>query len=168
MAFIVENNLTVSFADYDDVESRDQRLLESNESLTDDVVEPLLERATERILSKMRSTAWWQEYYQKQSGASISSTADIPSLDSAKIKSRQADFTDLCVYTAFAEYIMPLVADFGVEDSAERNKISFYENKAEHLFNELVRAGDWYDFDDDDTIESLEKQPGKINIKRIR
>lgn len=168
MAFIVENDITVSFAEYDDVEARDQRLLESNEGLTDDVVEPLLERATDRILSKMRSTAWWSDYYQKQSGNSITSLADIPEIDPNKILARRADFTDLCVYTAFAEYIMPLVADFGTEDSAERNKISYYENKAESLFNELIRAGDWYDFDDDATVESSEKSPGKINIKRVR
>lgn len=168
MAFIVENDITVSFAEYDDVEARDQRLLESNEGLTDDVVEPLLERATDRILSKMRSTAWWSDYYQKQSGNSITSLADIPEIDPNKILARRADFTDLCVYTAFAEYIMPLVADFGTEDSAERNKISYYENKAESLFNELIRAGDWYDFDDDATVESTEKSPGKINIKRVR
>jgi hypothetical protein len=168
MAFIVENNVTVSFAEYDDVEARDQRLLESNESLTDDVVEPLLERATERILSKMRSTAWWQDYYLNQSGSSIRTVADIPALDPDRIKARQPDFTDLCVYTAFADYVMPLVADFGAEDSAERNKIDFYRNRADKLFEELVRAGDWYDFDDDGTIQSDEMSPGVINLKRIR
>ena len=168
MAFIVENDITVSFADYSDVEARDQRLLESNESLTDDVVEPLLIRATERILTKMRSTAWWKDYYLNKSGSSITSVADIPSLDPEKIKARQTDFIDLCVYTAFYEYVMPLVADFGADDSAERNKIDFYRNRADVLFEELVTAGDWYDFDNDGTIQSDEKQPGIINLKRIR
>jgi len=168
MAFIVESGVTVSFADYDDVEARDQRLLESNESLTDDVVEPLLERATERILSKVRSSSWWYDYYNQQSGGGVTRAIETPAVDPDKIKGRQNDFTDLCVYTAFYEYIMPLVADFGAEDSAERNKIDFYRNRADALFAELVNAGDWYDFDDDGTVQSDEKEPGYINLKRVR
>ena len=49
MAFVIANNTVVSFAEYTDVLQRDQRLFELNEGLSDDVVEPLLERATQRI-----------------------------------------------------------------------------------------------------------------------
>jgi hypothetical protein len=169
MAFIRENGTTISFAEYQDVVDKDQRLFESNEGLTDDSIETLLIRATERILTKLRSTSWWREYYIRQSGSNaISSVADIPALDPDKIAARQADFTDLCVYTAMADFILPSIADFGNQDNAERQKMGYYANKSETLFQELVNAGDWYDFDDDSTVESTEKQPGAYNLKRVR
>lgn len=168
MAFIIDNTNVISFAEYDDVANRDIRLFESNESLTDDVVENLLIRATERILSKIRSSSWWSAYYQNRTAEGIRTVADIPSPDINKIIGRQNDFTDLCVYTALGEFILPMVADFGSEDNAERQKMGYYTNKGDSLMAELLSAGDWYDFDDDTIIDSTEKQPGQINLKRIR
>jgi len=168
MAFIVESGSVISFAEYNDLLARDSRVIENNESLTDDIVEDQLIRSTERILSKIRNTTWWQDYYMRNSSDSIRTRADIPALDADKIKDRQNDFTDLCVYTALSEFILPKVADFGNEEDAERNKMGYYQNKADSLLQELVNAGDWYDFDDDDTITSLEKEPGRFNLKRIR
>ena len=167
MAFIIDSGSTISFADYDDVFERDQRLFENNEGLTDDIIEDILIRSTERILTKLRASSWWKDYYRQRSNTAVSSV-DIPALDIDRIKARQNDFTDLCVYTALAEYVLPKVADFGNEDNAERQKIGYYNNKSESLFGELVTAGDWYDFDDDGTIASSEKEAGKFNLKRIR
>jgi hypothetical protein len=118
----------------------------------------------------MRSTAWWQSYYLRRNstGLVVNSSADIPELDPNLIRFRQNDFTDLCVYTALAEFILPGIADFGNEDNAEKQKMGYYTNKADMLFGELVTAGDWYDFDDNDTISSDEKQPGYYNLKRVR
>jgi|TARA_B110000977_G_scaffold143597_1_gene182341 hypothetical protein len=168
MAFIVESGNTISFAEYDDVLSRDSRVIENNEALTDDVVEEQLIRATERVLSKIRVSQWWVDYYRNISGVTISSAADIPAPTAGKIKSSTNDFTDLCVYTALAEFILPKVADFGNPDDAERAKMGYYANKAEQLFLELITIGDWYDFDNDNTISSSEKQIGRINLKRVR
>jgi hypothetical protein len=169
MAFIIENSITVSFADFSDVVQKDQRLFDANEGLSDDIVETQLLRATERILTKIRSSGWWQSYYvNRSSGTAFNTVADIPAVDPDKIKDRYNDFTDLCVYTALAEFILPMIADFGNEDSAERKKMSYYTQKADSLLGELVTAGDWYDFDDDGTIESTEKSPGAYNLKRVR
>lgn len=168
MAFITISGTVTSFAEYQDVYNRDERLFDSNEGLTDDVVETLLTRATERILTKFRASDWWQDYYLNRSSTGIQTRADIPALNPNRIKSRENDFTDLCVYTALGEFILPKVADFGNEDSAERKKMGYYTNKAESLFSELVKAGDWYDFDADGTIESTEKDPGFYNLKRVR
>lgn len=169
MAFIIENSTVTSFADFQDVVDIDQRLFESNEGLSDDIVEQHLVRATERILSKLRASAWWQSYYVNRStGTSYQTVADIPALDPNKILARQNDFTDLCVYTALGEYVLPSIADFSKEDSAERQKMGYYVNKADSLFGELISAGDWYDFNDDSTISSYEKQPGQYNLKRVR
>jgi|14_taG_2_1085336.scaffolds.fasta_scaffold01622_7 hypothetical protein len=170
MAFIVEDSQTISFAEYDDVFARDQRLFDANESLTDDVVEPLLIRATERILSKLRSSEWWRDLYLglRTDSNTIRTVADIPALDADNIIGRTNDFTDLCVYVALSEFILPLVADFGDEDNAERRKMGYYSNKADDLFRELIIAGDWYDFDEDGTVQSSEKEPGFANLKRVR
>lgn len=169
MAFITESGTVISFAEYQDVADRDQRLFDGNESLTDDIVENLLIRATERILTKIRSSSWWQSYYLKQSDAfTFNSVADIPALDIDRIIARQNDFTDLCVYTALSEFVLPMVADFGDEDNAERQKMGYYTQKADALLTEILSAGDWYDFDDDGTVQSLEKDPGHINLKRVR
>lgn len=169
MAFISENSVVVSFAEFQDVVDKDQRLFEANEGLSDDNVETQLIRATERILTKLRSTSWWRNYYTRRDTTTVYNTAaDVPALDPNRIKARQNDFTDLCIYTALAEFILPSIADFGNEDNAERQKMGYYSQKSDALFAELVTAGDWYDFDDDDTISSKEKSPGQINLKRVR
>jgi len=169
MAFIIENSTVVSFAEYTDVQQRDQRLFDSNEGLTDDVVEDALERATQRILSKLSTSDWWRSYYVKRdSSIEYKTVADIPSVDVDKIKARQADFTELCVYTALADYILPQVANFGDDTDSERAKMGYYSNRAESLYSELITAGDWYDFDGDDTIETTEKSPGHYTLRRVR
>lgn len=169
MAFINDGTTIISFAEYQDVVDRDQRLFDTNESLSEDVVEPLLVRATERILTKLRSSAWWQNYYVKRSSnTTYQTTADIPALDPERIIARQNDFTDLCVYQALSEFILPKIADFGTEDNAERQKMGYYTTKAEALYGELISAGDWYDFDGTGTVTSAEKDPGYFNLKRVR
>lgn len=169
MAFVTSSGSVISFAEYTDVLELDQRLFEVNEGLSDDVVEPLLERATQRILDRLRLTDWWRGYWlRRQTGTSVTSVADIPSLDIDRIQARQQSFTDLCVYVGLSEFILPRVADFGNEDSAERKKMGYYSVQADRLLQELVTAGDWYDFDDDGTVESTEKQPGQLQFKRVR
>ena len=169
MAFIEEANTVVSFAEFQDVVNKDQRLFEANEGLSDDIVEQQLIRATERILTKIRSSAWWRSYYvQRDLNTVFKTVADIPAVDPNRIIARQSDFTDLCVYTALAEFILPSIADFGNENNAERQKMGYYTQKADTLFGELITGGDWYDFDDSGTISSDEKQPGQFNLKRVR
>ena len=169
MAFIIEASVVVSFAEFQDVVDKDQRLFEANEGLTDDMVDLQLTRSTERILSKLRASPWWRSYYVKRDSVTVYNTvADIPAVNPNRIKGRQNDFTDLCVYTALSEFILPSIADFSNEDNAERQKMGYYTQKADKLFAELITAGDWYDFDDDGTVDSTEKQPGQFNLKRVR
>lgn len=169
MAFINDGTTVISFAEFQDVVDRDSRLFETNESLSEDVVEPLLIRATERILTKLRSTDWWASYYvRRDNSINYTTTADIPALDPERIIERESDFTDLCVYQALGEYILPKVADFGADDNAERQKMGYYAQKASALFDELISAGDWYDFDNSGTISASEKQPGYSNLRRVR
>lgn len=168
MAFISSGTSILSFAEYQDVVDRDQRLFEANEGLTIDVVEDQLIRTTERILTEFRASDWWRDYYLSQTSSGISGRADIPALDATKIVARKNDFTDLCVYKAMSEYILPNIADFGNEDSAERQKMEYYTSRASRLFTELVIAGDWYDFDDDGTVQSSEKLRGVSNLRRQR
>jgi len=169
MAFITESGNVTSFAEFQDVVNKDQRLFEANEGLSDDIVEQQLIRATERILSKIRSSAWWKSYYIRRDLNTVYTTvADIPAVNANRIKARLNDFTDLCVFTALSEFILPSIADFGNEDNAERQKMGYYTQKADALFGELITNGDWYDFDNSGTISSDEKSPGQYNLKRVR
>ena len=169
MPFIIENNIVISFAEFQDVVQKDQRLFDGNEGLSDEIIENALIRSTERILTKLRGSDWWRSYYiNRSTGTTYKTVADIPALDPNRILARLNDFTDLCVYTAMAEFILPIIADFGNEDSAERQKMGYYAQRGDALYGELINAGDWYDFDDNDTISSAEKEPGNYNLKRIR
>jgi hypothetical protein len=169
MAFITSGQTVLSFAEYQDVVDRDQRLFDANEGLTDDVVEGLLIRATERILTELRASEWWQSYYMSRDvTTNYQTVADIPALDASRILARKNDFTDLCVFKAMGEYILPKIADFGNEENAERQKMGYYVQRASQLFGELVTAGDWYDFDNDGVVESREKSPGIYNLRRVR
>jgi hypothetical protein len=169
MAFVIESGTVTSFAEFQDVVNKDQRLFDANEGLSDDIIDAQLVRATERILTKLRSSDWWRGYYvSRNTSTAINTVADIPALDPNRIVARQNDFTDLCVYTALGEFILPSIADFGREDNAERQKMGYYVQKADKLFAELITAGDWYDFDDNGTVASNEKQPGIYNLKRVR
>lgn len=169
MPFIIENSTVVSFAEFQDVVQKDQRLFDGNEGLSDDIVETALIRSTERILTKLRASDWWISYYVKRSAnTTYQSVADVPALDPNRIIARENDFTDLCIFYAMAEQILPIIADFGNEDSAERRKMGYYQQRADALFGELITAGDWYDFNDDGIIASKEKQPGQYNLKRVR
>ncbi len=168
MAFVKASGSTVSFAEFSDVLERDQRLFDANEGINDeDVIEPLLVRSTERILTKVRSTSWWTDYFKQQS-STPTKLESIPAPSADKIIARKNDFTDLCVYTAMAEYVCPMIADFGTEDNAEYRKMAYYKQKADELFGELITAGDWYDFDGSGAVSDSEKQAGKFNLKRVR
>jgi len=170
MAFIQRGDTVYSFADYDDVLAKDTRVFQANESLTETVVEDAVVRSTQRILNQIRSTGWWKSYYIRQGGNDyvIGESLTVPELNPALIKSRRSDFTDLCVYHAMSEYLLPKIADFGDETSSERAKVSFYNEKYRELFREIIDAGDWYDFDGDDTIETIEKYPVRTNLVRVR
>ena len=172
MAFITQGNTFFSFADYDDVLAKDSRLFSANEGLTQDVVEDSLIRSTQRILDMLRSSDWWKDYYIRQSGSManvvVGQSISVPPLDPFLILARQNDFTDLCVYHTLSEYLLAKVADFGNQDSAERQKIGFYDTKFRDLFDELIVAGDWYDFTENGTITDAEKYPYVSNLVRRR
>lgn len=169
MAFITSGSTTLSFADYDDVLGADQRLFEANEGLTDDVIEDILIRSTQRILTLIRNSDWWRDLYlSKTTNPVYTSRADVPEVDIERIITRKDDFTDLCVYYALWNYILPKIADFSKEDNAERAKIGFYTGKFQFLFDELINSGDWYDINADDIVSADEKMPGNYALKRIR
>lgn len=172
MAFITQGSTFYSFADYDDVVAKDSRLFSANEGLTQEVVEESLIRSTTRILDMLRSSGWWKSYYIRQSGSTadvvVGQSISVPALDPFLIKARQGDFTDLCVYHTLSEYLLAKVADFGNPDSAERQKLGFYDQKFRTLFDELVASGDWYDFSNNGSISNAEIYPFVANLVRRR
>lgn len=174
MAFIIVGGNVISFAEYSDVTSTDQRLTEANEGLTESIVEDHLVRATQRIIQLIRQTDWWRSYYIRQSGGNLNPAVftdgliSVPAPDPNKILDRQADFTDLCVYYALSEIIYPKIADFNNQDSAEQKKIGVFGEKFRKRFQELIDAGDWYDFTGSGAVTAEEKMPVRTNLVRKR
>jgi hypothetical protein len=171
MAFIVQGNQLLSFADYDDVVERDSRLFDANEGLDQDAVDGALIRSTQRILAQLSGSDWWKSYWISQrgfEGVVLKQSASVPAIDPNLIIARRGDFTELCVNHAMANYLLPRVADFGNPDSAERQKISFYDEKYRALFAELTSDGDWYDFDQSGSVSDAEKYPFPTNLVRRR
>lgn len=178
MSFISVSGIVTSFCDYDDVIERDQRILEANEidvtpfADTEELIEDFARRSTQKIIYEIKDTDWWKGYFIiKDGGATNISTLsyiDVPVPTTNKFVGRQQDWTDLCVYKTFYEYLLPKVADFSNEDSAEVKKIGFYREKYQSLFRTLIDAGDWYDFDGSGAITNQEKMPTNLNVRRIR
>jgi hypothetical protein len=171
MAFITQGTTFYSFATYDDVVQIDSRLFSANEGLTQDSVDESLIRSTERILDLLRNSDWWKSFYISRDGlvnVIVRQAVSVPALDPFLIRDRQGDFTDMTVYHALSNYLLPKVADFGNPDSAERQKIGFYDEKFRVLFSELTGDGDWYDFDNSGTITDEDKYPYPVNLVRRR
>jgi len=168
MSFNYNNSTFTSFAVYADVTERDQTLFQANEGLTESVVNGMLAKASQRILTQLKSNDWWQEYQFKRNASLNNDPRQLPEVDPAKIKRREQEFKDLNIYFALFEYLLPMVADFGVETSAEVAKIKFYKDQYTALFNELIQAGDFYDFSGDGTVSTAERMPVKINLVRTR
>ena len=166
MAFISSGGNVISYAEASDVRDKDQRLFEANEfTLTNlpdapptlnDYLEDLTTKATARINQKIRASSQWRAYLGYV-GADYD-VNNIPAFNPNLILARRSDFTDMCTYYTLKEYLLPRVADFGNPESAEVQKIQYYENKFNDLFNELLAMMDWYDEDADGTVEDGEKR----------
>jgi len=147
MSFITENSTITSFANYQDVVNMDERLFAKHEGISQYDIINFLKRSTDRILTKLKATDWWETV----SGYSVLR----PDLDKDKIIARQDDFSDMCVYFAMYTYILPRLSHFE-EGSDGLNKIRYYRSLYNDIFEELLVDADWYDKDDDGTIEATE------------
>jgi hypothetical protein len=173
--WILSNGVVISFAEYADVTTIDQRVFEANEGLTQAVVEDALIRATTRIVQNLGASDWWRSFYMRMNGGTYNPIVyngmglfPIPDPEPNKILVRQADFTDLCVYYALSYYIYPKIADFSNQDNAERIKIGFMNEKYRSLFQELIDDGSWYDWNNGGTVTDNEKLVSRTNIIRAR
>jgi len=181
MSFVLDGAGTViSFAEYTDVVQKDQRLLEANElrvpvesgfADVTEFVEDMLEKGTARILLKIKASTWWQAY-NNYVGNNITSLSNLPSvnpnlIDPGNLLGRQQQFTDMCVYYTFKEYLIPLVAQFENE-GADVVKIEYYESKFNDLFKELLSMADWFDADNSGTVDADERAYTYVQTRRTR
>jgi len=182
MAFITDSGgNVVSFAEYTDVLQKDQRLLEANEievpaesGFADktEFIEDMLEKSTNRILLKIKASTWWQAY-NNYVGAGITNLNNIPNvnpnlIDPGNKIGRQQQFTDLCTYHCLSQYLLPLIADFGNEESSTFQKINYYDAKFTDMYNELISIADWYDYDNSGTVDTDEKAVTYFQTRRSR
>ena len=168
MTFRLNNGSFLSFAFASDVTGRDPRFFEANEGITTGDIESALEKASQRILTQVRNTDWCANYQFSRDTTLNRDMRLLPAVDPLFIKAREQEFKDLNVYFALADYLFPGRADFGDETSAEVVKIKFYKDLYNALFDEVIRAGDWYDFSENGTISTEEKAPSLTNRVRVR
>lgn len=168
MAFYFSYQTFVSFATYDDLVQRDQRILESHEGLTQAEIDEYLKQASQRILTQIKSTDWWEEYCFKLDATLEYDRRNLPAVNPSHILGSEQSFKDLNIYFALQEYIYPSVADFGNPESADVAKIKFFKDQYDKLFTELIEDGSWYDFNGDNAIAKTEKLPNRQNRVRVR
>ena len=181
MSFVTDGGGNViSFAEYTDVVQKDQRILEANELVVPaesgfadvtEFVEDMLTKGTDRILLKIKASTWWQAY-NSYVGNNINSLNALPNvnpnlIDPGDKLGRRQQFTDLCVYYTFKEYLIPLIGQFE-EESPDVAKIRYYEVKFNELFQELLNMADWYDFDNDGSVQTDEKAYSYMTTRRTR
>lgn len=181
MAFITDGGGNViSFAEYTDIVQKDQRIFESNNlkipeesgfATVQDYIEDLLEKSTNRILLKIKTSAWWSTY-NNYTGQTYEFN-NLPNVNPNRIDpgntlGRQQQFTDMTVYYCIKEYIAPLFAEFGNDESPEVSKITYYDAKFEDIFEELLAVADWYDADGSGTVDSDEKLTTFVRTRRSR
>lgn len=179
MAFVTNaQGNVISFADSFDCRDIDQRFFEANEINFEDAASPafgsldeyidaLCEKSTDRVLFKLKSSNWWRNY-NSYVGSSPSSIEALPDVNADLIIARQQDFTDACVYYTLKEYLIPKVGDFGNPESQDVAKIKYYEQKFQDLFDELTAITDWYDYDNDGSIQLDEKMTTFRKTRRTR
>jgi hypothetical protein len=172
MTFNYGGKKFLSFANFDDVVLRDSRIFESNEGLTEEVIDDLLMLASQYILDKIRGEDWWKSYQFKLNPSLAQDVRRLPQVNPDQIKFRLQAFKDLNVFIALSDYILPKVADFSKDrtgaDTAEIAKIKFYRERAQDTLKEILDAGDWYDFSNNGTIDINERMPTRQNNVRIR
>ena len=168
MAFIITGGIFRSFAEYSDVVQLDSRFFSTNEGLTEDSVEQLLELASQRILSRIRASSWWADYNFSRNTALNNDKRLLPDVNGKFILGRRQDWTDLCVYFALQEYIYPKYADFGNADSSEVRKMALYKERYDDLWRELIEDGSWYDFSQDGVIQTSERESSRLKLVRVR
>jgi len=181
MAFLTDGGgNVVSFAEYTDVVQKDQRIFEANNLKipaesgfvsNEDFVEDMLKKSTQRILLKIKASSWWQQYnYYVGNSFDLNNRPNVnPSLiDPGNALERRQQFTDMCVYYCFGEYLFPLFAEFGNDESPEVAKITYYNAKFNDIFQELISIADWYDADNSGTVDDSEKAVTMQRTRRTR
>lgn len=177
MAFITVGGNVVSYAEALDIKDKDQRIYESNEinftdvpdapGSLDDYLEDLATKTTDRINQKIRLSTRWQEYLGYV-GTNFGSLNTIPDFQANNIVTRKPDFTDMCSYGVLYMYLLPKVADFGNPESAEVQKIQYFESRFNSLFEELMADFTWYDSSGDGSVSDSEKLISYRRNKRTR
>ena len=164
--FVYSGATFLRFATFAELQARDTRVFEANEDLTQAEIENFLNKASQRILTQIRNTSWWADYQRRLAG--IVDPNLLPVVDPDYILARTQEFKDLNVYFALHEYTYPSIADFGNPESAEIAKIKFYKDSYNVLFDEVIEAGDFYDFSENATIETADKLATFVNRVRTR
>ena len=115
-------------------------------------------KAREDILRRLRSEWWVRGKNFKVEMGSVRTTYALE-MDDTKLDETQ--FTRCAVYLILAEYALPQLTKWNADGDEDKFQVMMmhYRKKYNEEFNNILQDGVRYDYDDDGTVEDIEKQP---------
>ncbi len=143
------------------VMSTDDNLLEYQQDILEygiDDFDGFHAKAREDILRKLR-TEWWVR--GKNFKVELGSVRTTYALEMDETKLDDTQFTRCAVYRVLSEYALPQLTKWNAGGDEDKFQVMMmhYRKKFDEEFNQILQDGVRYDYDDDGTVEDIEKQP---------
>ena len=115
-------------------------------------------KAREDILRRLR-TEWWVR--GKNFKVELGSVRTTYALEMDDTKLDETQFTKCAVYLVLCEYALPQLTKWNATGDEDKFQVmmNHYRKKYDAEFNQILQDGVRYDYDNDGTVEDIEKQP---------
>ena len=115
-------------------------------------------KAREDILRRLR-TEWWVR--GKGFKVDLGSVRTTYALEMDDTRLDETQFTKCAVYLVLSEYALPQLTKWNATGDEDKFQVMMmhYRKKYDAEFNQILQDGVRYDFDNDGTVEDIEKQP---------
>lgn len=115
-------------------------------------------KAREDILRRLR-TEWWVR--GKNFKVELGSVRTTYALEMDDTRLDETQFTKCAVYLVLSEYALPQLTKWNATGDEDKFQVMMmhYRKKYDAEFNQILQDGVRYDYDQDGTVEDIEKQP---------
>ena len=116
------------------------------------------DKARDDILRRLR-TEWWVR--GKNFKVELGSVRTTFALEMDDTKLDETQFTKCAVYLVLCEYALPQLTKWNATGDEDKFQVmmTHYRKKYDAEFNQILQDGVRYDYDQDGTVEDIEKQP---------
>ena len=114
-------------------------------------------KAREDILRRLREE-WW---VRSRNMTNFDISRSLPSLEMDADRLTESQFTRCAVYRVLSEYALPQLTKWNATGDEDKFQVMMmhYRKKFDEEFNQILQDGVRYDYDNDGTVEDIEKQP---------